>query len=46
MRRIVQRRERGDIDGAIRAMHFDEAALLPLDGAAIAIVRFYAALSR
>jgi hypothetical protein len=33
MRRVVERLERGDIPGAIAAMHLDEAAFRPLDEA-------------
>ncbi|MGX9120332.1 head morphogenesis protein [Mesorhizobium sp. BHbsci] len=33
LRRIVERLERGDINGAIAAMHLDEAAFRPLDEA-------------
>jgi hypothetical protein len=33
LRRIVERLEKGDINGAIRAMHLDEAAFRPLDEA-------------
>ncbi|MER8806030.1 head morphogenesis protein [Mesorhizobium australicum] len=33
LRRIVERLERGDVNGAIRAMHLDEAAFRPLDEA-------------
>ncbi|TPL06682.1 head morphogenesis protein [Mesorhizobium sp. B2-4-11] len=33
LRRIVERLERGDINGAVQAMHLDEAAFRPLDEA-------------
>ncbi|CAN7406445.1 hypothetical protein [Aminobacter sp. LjRoot7] len=33
LRRIVERLERGDVNGAIAAMHLDEAAFRPLDEA-------------
>jgi hypothetical protein len=33
LQRIVERLEKGDINGAIRAMHLDEAAFRPLDEA-------------